>query len=100
MALPDIKSDWANVLTDFVAGYREEVVPAGWLTKNQVAVLWRKSPTYANKVLKVLIVNGQAEKKNFTIRLQKKDSRGKLTIGHCRSVPHYRLTSRGRDHKV
>ncbi len=91
MALPDIKSDWASVLTDFVAGYREEAVPAGWLTKHQVAVLWRKSPTYANKVLKVLIVNGQAEKKNFTIRLQKKDSRGKLTIGHCRSVPHYRL---------
>ncbi len=100
MALPDIKSDWANVLTDFVAGHRQEVVPEGWLTKNEVAAMWRKSPTYANKFLKILITTGQAERRSFTIRMQKRDSKGRQAMGHCRSVPHYRLISRGRDRKV
>lgn len=92
VALPSVKSDWATVLSEYVAGYRQEVVPAGWLTKNQIADLWGKSANYANKLLARLIKDGRAEKKNYVIRLPHVDSSGKKFLGHCRKVPHYRLT--------
>lgn len=93
MAVSGIKSDWATVLTEYVAGYRQEVVPAGWLTKNQIAELWGKSPTYANKLLGHLVKDGRAEKKSYVIRLPHVDAKGKKFLGHCRKVPHYRLTT-------
>ena len=93
MALPSLKSDWATVLTEYVAGHRQEVVPPGWLTKNQIAELWGKSANYANKLLARLIKDGRAEKKNYVIRLPHVDSSGKRFLGHCRKIPHYRLTA-------
>ena len=93
MALPSVKSDWATVLTEYVAGYRQEVVPPGWLTKNQIAELWGKSANYANKLLARLIKDGRAEKKNYVIRLPHTDSKGKKFLGYCRKIPHYRLTA-------
>ena len=91
MAVSSMKSDWATVLTEYVAGYRQEVVPAGWLTKNQIAELWGKSANYANKLLARLVADGRAEKKSYVIRLPHVDSKGKKFLGHCRKVPHYRL---------
>jgi hypothetical protein len=93
MAVSSIKSDWATVLTEYVAGHRQEVVPVGWLTKHQIAELWGKSSTYANKLLRHLVKDGRAEKKNYVIRLPHVDSKGKKFLGHCRKVPHYRLTA-------
>ena len=92
MAVSSIKSDWATVLTEYVAGHRQEVVPPGWLTKNQIAKLWGKSANYANKLLAHLVKDGRAEKKSYVIRLPHVDSSGKKFLGHCRKVPHYRLT--------
>jgi len=92
MAIPSVKSDWATVLSEYVAGYRQEVVPDGWLTKNQIAELWGKSANYANKLLAHLVKDGRAEKKNYVIRLPHVDSKGKKFLGHCRKIPHYRLT--------
>ena len=91
VAVSSIKSDWATVLTEYVAGHRQEVVPAGWLTKNQIAELWGKSATYANKLLGHLVKDGRAEKKSYVIRLPHVDAKGKKFLGHCRKVPHYRL---------
>jgi len=93
MAIPSLKTDWATVLTEYVAGHRQEVVPAGWLTKNQIAALWGKSSTYSNKLLRHLVKDGRVEKKSYVIRLPHVDSKGKKFLGHCRKVPHYLLTS-------
>ena len=91
VAVSSIKSDWATVLTEYVAGYRQEVVPPGWLTKKQIAELWGKSANYANKLLACLVKDGRAERKSYVIRLPHVDAKGKKFLGHCRKVPHYRL---------
>lgn len=96
MALPSVKSDWATVLTEYAAGHRQEVVPAGWLTKNEIAHLWDKSKTYTNKLLSILIKNGKAETRSYIIRVPHVHPDGKKSLGHCRKVPHYRLLTSGK----
>ena len=89
MAIPSVK-DWAVALDAYVAGDREEVVPLGWFTKIEISKQWGKSDVYTNKVLTRMIKAGGAERKVFSIRI-KICNRGSK-VGHCRRVPHYRLT--------
>jgi hypothetical protein len=89
VALPTVK-DWAVALDAYVAGDREEVVPPGWFTKIDISKQWGKSDVYTNKVLTRMIKAGGAERKVFSIRIKICDRGSK--VGHCRRVPHYRLT--------
>ena len=90
VAIPSVK-DWAVALDAYVAGDREEVVPPGWYTKIEIAKQWGKSDVYTNKVLTRMIKTGGAERKVFSIKIKISQRGGK--IGHCRRVPHYRLTA-------
>jgi len=90
VAIPTVK-DWAVALDAYVSGDREEVVPPGWFTKIEISKQWGKSDVYTNKVLTRMMKSGGAERKVFSIRIKICDRGSK--VGHCRRVPHYRLTS-------
>jgi hypothetical protein len=88
MALSAVKH-WTKALEEYVAGDREEAVPEGWVSKTEIALAWKKSDVYVNKILTRMLRSGKAEKRSFVVRLKKND-RGK-SIGYCRSLPHYKL---------
>ena len=83
MAISPLK-DWAKALDSYVCGAREEVVPEGWHSKVEIAEHWGKSDVYVNRILARMIRSGVAERRMFTVRLQ----RG---VGYCRAIPHYKL---------
>ena len=70
---------WCKQLA--TVGAAPEVVPPGWFTVKQIAAAQGKSECLTSENIKKLVQRGGAERKMFTIRLDKR----------VRPTPHYRL---------
>jgi len=75
-----MKSQWLAALAETLK-QEIEIVPKGWVTANDAAVIFDKSESHTKRLLYAMVRAGKVDVKSFRIR----------TASQVRKIPHYRL---------
>ena len=90
-------SAWVKALEKYIATKGEEVIPAGWQTRNEIAKLFGRTPSTTSRIIAEMMREGKAETRKFKSvvcageKNQKKLVKGGPRQKYLRLTPYFRL---------